>query len=83
MTWMDSGGLDFTSGFFAKKFFLASERSDRQLYYALLKEEALLKGPTNRVLPRKPTGHSKYPPPTTQKKTLHMDITRWSTPKSD
>ena len=36
-----------------------------------------------RVLPRKPTGHSKHPLPTTQEKTLHMDITRWSTPKSD
>ena len=34
------------------------------------------------VLPRKCTGHSKHPLPTTQK-TLHMDITRWSTPKSD
>ena len=29
------------------------------------------------------TGHSKYPLPTTQEKTLHMDITRWPTPKSD
>ena len=29
------------------------------------------------------TGHSKYPLPTTQKKTLHMDITRWSILKSD
>ena len=38
---------------------------------------------TNRVLPRKGTGHSKHPFPTTQEKTLHMDITRWSTPKSD
>ena len=28
-------------------------------------------------------GHSKYPLPTTQEKTLHLDITRWSTPKSD
>ena len=28
-------------------------------------------------------GHSEHPLPTTQKKTLHMDITRWSTPKSD
>ena len=37
----------------------------------------------NRVLPRECTGHSKYPLPTTQEKTLHMDITRWSTPKSD
>ena len=35
------------------------------------------------VLPRECTGHSKYPLPTTQEKTLHMDITRWSTPKSD
>ena len=40
-------------------------------------------GETNRVLPRKCTGHSKHPLPTTQEKTLHMDITRWSTPKSD
>ena len=38
---------------------------------------------TKRVLPRKCTGHSKHPLPTTQEKTLHMDITRWSTPKSD
>ena len=34
------------------------------------------------VLPRKCTGHSKHPLPT-QEKTLHMDITRWLTPKSD
>ena len=37
----------------------------------------------NRVLPRERTGHSKHPLPTTQEKTLHMDITRGSTPKSD
>ena len=37
----------------------------------------------NRVLPRECTGHSKHPLPTTQKKTLNMDITRWSIPKSD
>ena len=36
-----------------------------------------------RVLPRKCTGHNKHPLPTTQEKTLHMDITRWSTQKSD
>ena len=30
------------------------------------------------VLPRKCTGHSKHPLPT-----IHMDIIRWSTPKSD
>ena len=38
---------------------------------------------TNSVLPRKCTGHSKHTLPTTQEKTLHMDITRSSTPKSD
>ena len=32
-------------------------------------------------MPRKCTGHNKHPLPTTQEKTLHMDITRWSTPK--
>ena len=37
----------------------------------------------NRVLPRERTGRSQHPLPTTQEKTLHMDITRWSTPKSD
>ena len=37
----------------------------------------------NRVLPRECTGHSKYPLPTTQEKTLHIDITRGSTSKSD
>ena len=31
----------------------------------------------------KRTGHSKHPLATTQEKILHMDITRWSTPKSD
>ena len=35
------------------------------------------------VLPRESTGHSKHPLPTTQEKTLYMDITRWSVPKSD
>ena len=29
------------------------------------------------------TGHRKHPLPTTQEMTLHMDITRWSIPKSD
>ena len=37
----------------------------------------------NRALPRECTAHSKHPLPTTQEKTLHMDITRWSTLKSD
>ena len=32
---------------------------------------------------RECTGHSKHPLPTTQEKTLHMDITRWSILKLD
>ena len=35
------------------------------------------------VLPRECTGYSKLPFQTTQKKMLHMDITRWSILKSD
>ena len=35
------------------------------------------------ILPREHTGHSEHPFLTTQEKTRHMDITRWSTPKSD
>ena len=37
----------------------------------------------NRVLPREGTGLNKHPLPITQEKTLHIDITRWSIPKSD
>ena len=37
----------------------------------------------NRVLPLEHTSHSKHPLPTTQEKTLHVDITRWLTPISD
>ena len=36
-----------------------------------------------RVLSRQRTGPSKHPLLTTQEKTLHMDITRWSIPQSD
>ena len=35
------------------------------------------------VFPREHTGHNKHPLPTTHETTLHMDITRWSIPKSD
>ena len=42
-----------------------------------------MRNEAGRVLPRKCTGHSKHSLPTIQEKTLHMDITRWSTPKSD
>ena len=37
----------------------------------------------NRIFPWERTGHSKHPYSTTQEMTLHMDITRWSTLKSD
>jgi len=40
-------------------------------------------GQSPTVLPRDCTSHSKHPRPTTQETTLHMDITRWSIPKSD
>ena len=36
-----------------------------------------------RVLSREHTGHSKHPLPTTQENTPHMNINRWSIPKSD
>ena len=41
------------------------------------------KAKANRILSRERTGHSKHSLPTTQEKTQHMDITRWSIPKSD
>ena len=37
----------------------------------------------NRVLPRDYTGHRKHPLPAIKEMTLHVDITRWSIPKSD
>ena len=36
----------------------------------------LSRAKANRVLPRECTGHNKHPFPTTQEKTLHMDIAR-------
>ena len=33
-------------------------------------------------MPRESTSHSKHPLPATQEMTLHMNITRWSIPKS-
>ena len=36
-----------------------------------------------RILQREHIGQSKHPLPTTQEKSLHMDITRWSILKSD
>ena len=45
-------------------------------------EYGMKQGKGYRVLARECTGHSKYSLPTTQEKTLHMDITRWPTLKS-
>ena len=42
-----------------------------------------IRAEANRVLPRECTGHSKQPLPTTQEKTIHMDITRWPKLKLD
>ena len=39
-------------------------------------EYGMTQGQANRVLPREHTGHSKHPLPTTQEKTLHVDITQ-------
>ena len=36
----------------------------------------------NRVFSREHTGHRKYPLPTTEETTLHMDISRWLILKS-
>ena len=38
---------------------------------------------TKQTNKKKHCGHSKHPLPTTQEKTLYMDITRWSMIKSD
>ena len=54
--------------------------SNRQIWLWSTKQSS---SEANRVLPREHTGHSKHPLPTTQENTLHMEITRWSTPKSN
>ena len=46
-------------------------------------EYKMKQGKNYRDLPREHTGHRKHPLPTIQEKTLHMDITRWSIPKSE
>ena len=58
----------------------SQEISNRQIWPWSTKQS---RSKANRVLPRECTGHSKHLLPTTQKKTLQMNITRWSTPKSD
>ena len=54
--------------------------SNRQIWPWSTKQS---RAKANRVLPREHTGHNKHPLPTTQVKTLYMDITRCSIPKSD
>ena len=51
---------------------------EKKVYFAALKCNILSgsKAKANRVLPRERTGHSKHPLPTTQEKTLHVDIIR-------
>ena len=59
---------------------------NRKMYILNVLLEKYLRTDTtkaNRVLPRERTGHSKHSFPTTQEKTLHMDITRQSITKSD
>ena len=51
--------------------------SNRQIWPWSTKQS---RSKANRVLPREHTGHSKHPLP--YKRTLHIHITRWSTPKS-
>ena len=52
----------------------SQEISGKQANLPLSTERSRAKA--NRDLPRERTGHSKHPTPTTQEKTLHMDITR-------
>ena len=47
--------------------------SNRQIWPWSIKRS---RSKANRVLPKEHTGHSKHPLPTTQEKTLHMDINR-------
>ena len=49
--------------------------SNRQIWLWSTKRS---RAKSNRVLPRERTDHSKHPLPTTQDKTLQMDITIWS-----
>ena len=58
----------------------SSSSSNRQIWPWSKK---WIRAKANRVLPGECTGHSKHPLLTTQEETLHMDITRWSTRKSD
>ena len=51
--------------------------------FEIINDEQHEAGQRQTELPRECAGHSKHPLPTTQEKTLHMDITRWFILKSD
>ena len=58
--------------------------SNREVWtWSTERRRRISRAKANRVFRREPTGNSKHPLSTTQEKTLHMDITRWSTLKSD
>ena len=58
----------------------SQERPWKQANLAL--EYKMKRAKANIIFPRGHTGYSKHPLPTTQEKTLHTDITRWSILKS-
>ena len=72
--------LSFSPLLFASSLFTAICKASKQIWPCNTEWN---RAKANRVLPREHTGHRKHHLPTTQKKTLYMDITRWSTPKSD
>ena len=59
----------------------SSQKQDQELTVAQIMNSLLLNSDLNARKWGKPTAHSKHPLPKTQEKTLHMDITRWLTPK--
>ena len=68
------------SGLESKSRKLRNTWSNRQIWPWSTKRNRVK---ANRVLPRKCTGHSIHSLQTTQEKTLHIDITRWSMLKPD
>ena len=77
--WNAKVGSQETPGV-AGKFGLGMRNEAGQRLIEFCQENALAK---KRKKERKCTGPSKHPLPTTQEKSLHMAITRWSIPKSD
>ena len=85
---MESGGQRGVEGAFMQYHSLSMtgrivkvSRRKESLITGPQQENMYIASPT--VLRRECTGHSKHPLPTTQEKTLHMDISRWSILRSD